>query len=571
MISTQDTIHDKSRGNVLKRWGAALACGLVLATTFSGVAQAEPSDLSPSDPAPAASCAPLRAGQFGALAADQIGAATVAPGQTGCHEVTLATGPHYIQTPADRSFPPSFLVRDAAGNQVCAAVECDIPATGAYTIEVPNPTDQTLSYRVAAIPQDPVHCTTRARTAWNSAATPVPSTGIEALCVRFTGTEAEKINVYNAAGSSNIRELDGSLVCHLPTQLLEPCRLPGSGTFLAMTAAPPSATSNEIQVRSITRPVGCPVHTPKPFGSSNRFSDVRCRVLDAPAAGTYLVRSRTPQNTGQATGVFDPSGKPVCTSAPLPVLQQEVCALPAAGRYLVIAETLNTRLVTKSFTTTFAAMNGPGCRLTTTQGVAGPNARGAFRAIGQVDCWQFETPWRSETGVVLPPNASGAGVPLMRYYDSANNAVCSTAECDLPGPATYRLLLTAPAEAPTGDYIFALQDRHSLWNCKPWDPSVRAQFRSGRFTECFEFVPDRDSSDFTVAVERLTGSGAVHATVRPTAGAPCDGFGQAEFSCEVTAGNVIRLVLAADPVTAKYRITRSYGSAPEPPATARTS
>ncbi|MBM2622244.1 hypothetical protein JIG36_42750 [Actinoplanes sp. LDG1-06] len=549
----------------MKRWGAALACGLILATSFTGVADAA-SPAPPSSKAAApTSCTPLREGHFGDLAADQIGTGEVLPGETGCHEVALTAGPHYLQIRNDARPPRFGTVRDASGNQVCDALECDIPASGVYTVQLANPTSQTLTYRTAVIRQDAAHCTTRVRTAWNTVTAPAPSTDLEANCVRFTGSDGEKVYVYNPAASANVRKLDGSLVCHLPTsQYNDPCRLTGAGTFLAMTAAPAAATSNEIQVRSVTDPKGCPVHEPKPFGSTNRFSDVRCRVLDVPAAGTYLVRFRTPANVGQLTGVLAPDGKPVCTTTPRPVLQQEVCTFPAAGRYLVIAETMNNRIVTSSFTTTFAAMNGPGCKATTTQGVAGPNARGKFRAVGQVDCWEFPTPWESETSLVLPPNASGAGVPVIRYYDSDNNVVCSTVECDLPGPATFRMLVTAPADATTGDYIFALQDKHSIWNCRPWDPSVTVSFRPGQFTQCFDFVPDRNAPEFEVAMQRTSGAGTIRASVRPTAGPPCEGGDQMVFTCEISVGTLLRLVLTADPTAAKYQITRSYGSAPEP-------
>ncbi|MBU2662994.1 hypothetical protein KOI35_05680 [Actinoplanes bogorensis] len=549
----------------MKRWGAALACGLMLALSLSGVAGA-----APSAPAPAATptaCAPLREGNFGPLAADQAGSAEVPSGATGCHQVTLTAGPHYIQVRTTIQTGLRITVRNAAGDEICTggdnSMQCDIPATGVYTVEVPNHYAQAISYRVAAILQDTAHCTTRVSTRWNATTTPVPSTGIEATCVRFTGSDAEKVYVFNPRGASNVRKLDGSLVCALPTQYNAPCRLTGDGTFLAMTATPPGVTSNEIEVRSVTKPVGCPTHAPKAFGSHNRFSDVRCRVLEVPAAGTYFVQSRTLQNSGQLTGVFDPTGKHICTTGPLPVLQQDVCAFPAAGRYLVIADTLSNRVVRKSFTTTITAMDGPGCRPTTVQGVTGGNIRGSFRAIGQVDCAEFTVPYGVETGIVLPPNASGAGVPFTRIFDSNSNLVCSTSECDLPGPATYRMLLTAPSAAPTGDYILALQDRSSLQNCKPWNESVTATFRPGRFTECFEFVPET-STDLKIAVERLTGSGTMHATVKPSAGAPCDGGDQAAFTCEVYVSNTTRLLLTADPAAASYRITREYATPPGP-------
>lgn len=194
----------------MKRWGAALACGLILATTFSGVAQAEPSDPAPPPPATPAPCAPLREGQFGALAADQIGTATVAPGQNGCHEITLTAGPHYLQAPSSRSFPPSVLVRDAVGPYVVS------------TIGPPQGTSDEIQIRsltsAAGCPTVTV-----------GGADELSGIRCRSLTVPAAGTYA--VTALGTDGDSRaltVRDADGNVVC----ESAGPCTFTAVGTYI---------------------------------------------------------------------------------------------------------------------------------------------------------------------------------------------------------------------------------------------------------------------------------------------------------------------------------------------------
>ena len=561
----------------MTRWGAALTCGLILASGFSGAAYAaepaapvaattttapatEPPAGQPSSTTPApVTCAPLTEGHFGTLTAGQIGTATVPAGETGCHTVRLTAGPHFIQF-TGFGIAKVASVRDAQGTVVCTAPvgyywECAVPADGDYTILARNTRSTTAyTYRVAAIAEDPAFCGAPVSTAWNAPPVRVASTGLEVQCVRFAGRAGERVVAYSTPGQTSIRTAGGTPVCGLPLDTTGPCELPGTGTYLALARSLSGQTDSEIQVRSLTPAAGCPALRPGRFGTApaDRLSDIRCRSLKVSTAGDHVVRPVTASGEALPLAVLDAAGNPVSCTTDVAA----VCTFATAGTYTMIVEPLNGSISTTSFVTAFVAADR-GCETTTTAGLDAPAERGTFRAVGQIDCYEFAPPAGSRVRIVLPPNASGAAAPYPYVSDADGNPVCATLECELTGPGPYRLLLIAPG-AETGNYAFVLERGTVSEGCRPWRSTVPAQFGPTRFTNCYTFVPDTTATEMTIALPRVAGSGSVEAEVRYPAGPPCRSFGAAEFTCPVVSGQTTTLVLVTEPAPAAYRVGRTF-------------
>ncbi|MEV4350938.1 hypothetical protein AB0J83_41305 [Actinoplanes sp. NPDC049596] len=493
-----------------------------------------------------ASCAPLVEGHFGALPAEQTGTATLQQGETGCHAVRLTAGGHFIQVVRPTIAAASEL-RDTSGAVVCTAPvgylwQCEVPATGDYTIEVRNPRSTPLTYQVAAIAQDPASCA-RAGTAWNAPSTEVATTAVEVHCSLFTGRPGERILAFTQSGRVIVRDAAGAQICDLPA----PCTLSGRAPYRAMAAAQPGSATAEVQVRSVTPARGCPVVGPGRFGSvSDRLDGNRCRTLIVPAAGTSLLHARSDTNNARNLTVLDAAGEPVCD--PL----AETCDFAAPGRYTVIADGQNGIIARGSYATTFIPLQGAGCRPTTAQG-AHAAERGVFRAVGQVDCYQFSVPAGTRTQILLPPSTGIPGHPQTQVFDANGTLVCTDTVCDLAGQSPYRLLLTAPPDMPTGKYAIGVQREDQIRGCRPWKQDLTVTFDEDHVFACFTFTP---TSSIDVFMQATTASGIMHARVYGRGGLLCAEDRYPDFTCDTPAGEPATLLMLADPWGSVYRVTR---------------
>ncbi|MGK5683947.1 hypothetical protein [Actinoplanes sp. URMC 104] len=573
----------------MKRWGAALACGLILASGLTGTAYAaEPQAAAAAEPvaaaaaeptatpttpqpSPTTACASLVEGHFGRLAADQIGSGTIARGETRCHAVRLTAGRHFIQFTGFTALRSATL-QNAQGATVCTAPpgyqwECDVPAAGDYTVVVQNLRGPTpVDYKVAVTSEDPARCTTRAGTAWNAAPVRIPAVGVEVQCVRFTGSAGERILAYSSSGRIAIRDAADQPVCTVPTERNAPCELAADGLYRAISVAEPGRTTSEIQVRSLSPVKGCPTVRPGKFGATpGDRSAVRCRTLKVTEPGTYFVGTVDATGADQTFVIMAADGGLPCSTSGYPYVDGNTCTFTAAGSYTLIIDSLSSRIWDAPFTTTFVPYaTAPGCTTISAFGLDEPGKRGRFRAAGQVDCYQFEIPDGLETHLVYPAGATGAASPLPRVYGDDGTLLCSSLDCPLSGSKTYQLLLTAPGGA-TGDYVFALRRNAISESCRPWTPDVVAQFGRDRFTNCFTFTPDKNG-EMDIAIERLSGSNTVDAVVDYGAGPPCDIGTATTVTCPLQTVLTTTLVLTGQPSAARYRITRTErGETPPPP------
>jgi hypothetical protein len=561
----------------LKRWGAALLCGLILASGLTGTAHAaepaataaaaaaaaEPTATPTPQPSPTTTCAPLAEGHFGRLSADQIGSGTIARGETRCHAVRLTAGRHFIQFTGFTALRSATL-QNAQGATVCTSApgyqwECDVPAAGDYTVVVQNLRGPTpVDYKIAVTSEDPARCTTRVGTAWNAAPVRIPAVGVEVQCVRFTGSAGERILTYSSSGRIAVRDAADKPVC---TEDNRPCQLSADGLYRAISVADQGSTTSEIQVRSLSPVKGCPTVRPGKFGATpGNLSAVRCRTLKVTEPGTYFVGAVDAGGVAQPFAIMAADGSLPCGTS-----DGDTCTFTTAGTYTLIRDSLRTQVSDVPFAATFIPSSAPGCTTIAAFGLDEPGKRGRFRAAGQIDCYQFEIPDGLETHLVYPAGATGAASPLPRVYGDDGTLLCSSLDCTLSGSKTYRLLLNA-ADGATGDYVFALRRNAISESCRPWTPDVVAQFGRDRFTNCFTFVADK-TGEMDIALERLSGSNSVDAEVLYNAGPPCDPQGATTFTCPLGVSLTTTLVLTGQPSAARYRITKTERGVTPPPPT----
>ena len=573
----------------MKRWGAALVCGLLMSFGPAGTARAdepttapapapsgttgspapgptapEPTAPEPTAPEPTApeptvttpaplECTTLEAGRFGPLSARQISTVTVPPGGTGCTAVHLTAGNHFVQVRGAGVRHGGWLFR-ADGSRTCPAPagslwNCVVAGEGDYQIRITNPSAAPLTYQVAAILQDPASCTTRVSTAWDAPRVRIPQTSpLEAHCVRFEATEGESILGFAGSGIVWVRDLTGATACGWPFRYNPPCQVKAAGEYLAMTIAPAAATQDEIQIRSLSTRAGCPVVRIGRFGEppTDPPNGIRCRTLSVPAAGRYRIAAVTA--TGEARTLIalrgtESAGSSACSHRYW--ITDGECEFTEAGTVTLVADGDTSTIVEDvPYSVAVVPYDAAGCRADDLQGLNEPARKGTFRKAGEVHCYEFTRAGPDDVDVLLPPSATGAARPDIRFVAS-------------PTPGYSRVLLTATAP---GRYRLVLQNRRVLMNCEPWTERVTVRFGPDRIARCFRFPEYIDATRLTVTIRKLSGSGALRAEVNRNGWDICPADGAAEFTCPTGSFEAPALVLVGDPVATRYRITRSPGT-----------
>ncbi|WP_250034440.1 hypothetical protein [Paractinoplanes maris] len=547
----------------MKRWVAALWCGLLLASGMAGPAHA-------ADPAPAASadCVPLKEGRLGILADDEKATGRAVTGARTCHAVHLSAGTHFIQiaTPSVGGFT-GWVTSVADGRRVCLKPagtfwSCSIATAGDYTIDVDTyASTPPFDYRVAAVLVDPIGCTPVTGTRWDSPTTKVPhSDPLESHCATFPGEPGGKVYAYTDDGLSRISDAAGQAICWFPNKYQNPpCVLTGDGPYTAVftTRSVPADEPAGIQVASVAPFEGCPVVTPaRRFGvaPADPASGIRCRELHVPAAGTYALRARAVANEPRDYWVVDADVNVLRDCGELQLL----CTFPAAGTYYLFAGQRWSGLDERPYRTTFTPASAAGCRSMDDQGAHGPARRGSFATIGEIDCYTVETD--AEYLSILTARTQRPDVALLTSSGEPR--------CGRPGycigeetGGPYRVLASPKIGQAAGDYVIGLQRQDRFEGCRPWRPDVTVSFGPHRFTECFTFT-NQAEGDMAVAIERTSGSGAATGEVNTDAGRVCEVMDEASFTCMAFPGAPTTLTVTADPEVSTYRVTRSYVTPP---------
>ena len=155
---------------------------------------------------------------------------------------------------------------------------------------------------------------------------------------------------------------------------------------------------------------------------------IRCRILDVPAAGAYLVKAVDAQNYETFAQVYDSAGLRVCGSPQ--------CDFAAPGRYTMVlngSETNERHRQRLPVRRRPAAAAPSGCAAVSDTGYQEAPHRGEFAAAGQYDCLQLPSPAGARVVELLPGDATGAGRPEVTVVDATGAYVCdSSTRCARP-------------------------------------------------------------------------------------------------------------------------------------------
>ncbi|HEY5835495.1 hypothetical protein [Streptomyces sp.] len=221
------------------------------------------------------------------------------------------------------------------------------------------------------------------------------------------------------------------------------CELPGAGPYRVLSYVVDSVDSEapvdyQIQVGSLSDPVGCPSVQPGDFGAApaSPAGQVRCRLLDVPAAGAYTVDPvDTDRNASVWSYVYDSAGRQICQGG-----DTGACTFPAAGSYpLVIGDP--TRVADATVADAFLDRAG-------TQGcvpAAGGLNEGTLSAPGQFDCLQLSAPQGARIAALAPNTSDHVQVEAVDRDGlwQCGADTLSAGTCALTGTAPYRLLVHA--------------------------------------------------------------------------------------------------------------------------------
>ncbi|MBB4696687.1 hypothetical protein [Paractinoplanes abujensis] len=507
---------------------------------------------SPAPAAAAAECTKLEPGRFGPLAAEQINTVIVPPGGTGCTEVHLPAGRYFLQVRGAGVNHNGWVFRPDE-SRLCpfgagTLWDCTVSTEGDYQVRIGNRSaTDTMTYRIAAVRQDPADCTTRVSTAWDAASVRLPqSDDLEAHCVRFSATNGESIFGFAETGIAYIRDLNNVGVCTFPSRYNPPCQIrAASGDFVAMTLAPADSADDEIQIRSLTSRAGCPELTPGLPGdpTPDAFSGIRCRTIHVPAPGKYLITNVA--QTGEPRRLIALEGNErIHTSAcarGYTIPADGLCEFTKAGTFILVADGDTSSLVQdRPYAVTFTHYEPFPCQEVGVYGLPEAAQKGTFTRAGEVHCYEFTRADPDAVDIYFPPSTTEAERPEYQLVAS-------------PRPGYTRVMFTARS---AGEYKFVLQTKRIMANCQPWTEEVLAEFDADHITRCFRMPQYIDAAQLTTTIEKVSGSGALEVHVNRDGYNICTG-NDTEFTCATGDREAPTLVLVGDPVPTSYRITRT--------------
>ncbi|MBL7254742.1 hypothetical protein [Paractinoplanes lichenicola] len=525
--------------------------------TITGTARADEPAAPPSvteSPAPApaaADCTKLEPGRLGNLTAEQINTVVIPPGGTGCTDVHLPAGRYYLQVRGAGVAHSGWVFR-ADESRLCPAPrgslwECTVRAEDDYQVRINNTSaTDTMTYRVAAIRQDPADCTTRISTDWNAPRVALPQTDeLEAHCVRFAATNGENILGFSQSGNVHVYDLDNVGACGWPLRYNPPCQIRATGDYVAMAVANPTKPDNEIQIRSLTSRAGCPELSPGMLGdpTADPLNGIRCRTIHVPTAGKYRITNTTATGASRTLIALEGTeslGSSACNHTYW-IPADGVCEFTKAGTFTLVASGDTSSLPEDvPYSVTFTHDEPFVCKEIGIFGLPEPAQKGTFTKAGEVHCYEFTRADPAATDVLFPPSATGVARPEYEKVPS-------------PRSGYTRVLFTAPA---AGDYKFVLQYKRTMAYCQPWNEEVVAEFSADQFTRCFRMPQYITPAQLTTTIEKLSGSGALEVHVNRDGWNFCPG-NDTEFTCATGNSEAPALVLVGDAEPATYRITRT--------------
>lgn len=513
-------------------------------------------------------CPTLVQGGYGRLAADQLGDVTLGSYAYTCFAVHLAAGAATVRTGDGGQVrwelaAPSGPICAESDGMICAVAE-----EGDYTLWLRNTESTSEPYRFRAAVIDlagDTGCGPAAGTGWDE---PVVSRTavdpIEMYCQPFTARGGERVVAYRTGGGVGwISDGTGTRICVSDDSGQDGCVLPGSGPYRVI-GEQDDLDGVDLQIRRLSDPAGCPEINPGAYGvgPAGAYSAGRCRVLDVPAAGKYLVRSVDDTNYEQWGQVYTTDGAKVCGSGYL-------CDLPAAGKYTLVVGGGTGGVRNSSYATVLTAPGAAGCVPVSAQGLAAGAVRGSFTIAGETDCLEVDAPAGARIGALTPPRAAGIARPEWRLINAAGDELCSdgSSNCVLTGAAPYRILLNAREDTVAGNYAVAVQRLDEITGCGTLPQGafggtagVTTAFSADRFAACWTVPAGQHATSEIISFAPVAGTGAATLSVRDSAGVQVCGIGSPTsaqwLDCTFAAGEAYTVVMTASAADFQYRIAR---------------
>lgn len=367
-------------------------------------------------------------------------------------------------------------------------------------------------------------CLPEMDTSWTAPAaarTALSSTQLD--CWMLPSSPGEPITFATRAPAGNVLQLlldaDGRLACN---DDLKACRPSGRPPYRYITTTTyaefrqrVAPTTYRAAVRSLAAASGCPLITPRPFGTpaTDRYPGNGCRQFDVLPGHDYYatpVDPRTRQKTyGSVLDVDLRSPEPGDGCFP----GRPVCHGLTGGRHWLIADVIEADTVTALHDT--SDLRGCGPLATDMTQATGP------QALASVDCYAVGSAPGNFVGVIstAAPSRDDAGY---RIVDASGKAACDysdhTGYCKLTGPPPHRLMI---GEGSSEAYVTAVVDAEDPPDCSP----VALGHRRGRLVQvtgqdriaCFTAATGGADGVETVHMQRIGGDGGGLLEPYPTA------------------------------------------------------
>ncbi len=533
-------------------------------------------------------CGVVQPGAFGDQGGS-IGVGTLSTHVT-CNKLTTAiAGMVSIRVNPDQNI--WWTLYDNAGQQVCDKSSnvngCPLSAAGDYTLLLQNQDigGDSISYTLGVTAlYGTAGCAAAVDTSWDLPALLVQQTsGVQVNCQPFHGQAGDRVVTYAAPTSYNdvsalIVDGTGSVIC--PDYSAEDgCVLPTTGTYRVVSYlrnwdGQTAEATYKLQIKRLSSPDGCPTITPGTYDAApaGAMGGIRCRILDVPAAGSYVLKAVDGQNYETYAQVYDSAGLKVCSS--------ERCDFTAPGRYTMVLDgSQPTSVIDNDFmyAVAFLPAAPSGCPKVSDDPSQMTPYDGQFTAAGQFDCLQLASPSGARITELMPGGATGAAVPPVTVVDATGTYVCDSSwslrqqPCELIGTAPFYAVYTPSAGDVTGAYALIFPRVNGSIDC-PVLPrtsdGATVTTSIDRFGACFSVPADQHAAKENFTYERTSGSGSAALVIISADGIRyCGTFFSLStgrtMTCTLPDGPAT-VILETEAVDATYQLTHSDATTTSP-------
>jgi hypothetical protein len=526
-------------------------------------------------------CAIVRPGAFG----DQgsaVGTGTVSTHVT-CNKIQAsAAGLVAIRLSPDQNV--FWTVYDNAGQQVCDRFSnynsCPLPAGGAYTVLVQSQDlfGSSIAYKfgVTAL-GGTAGCATTTGTNWDRPALLVHQTSpVQVNCQPFHGESGDRMVIYAAPTvynfvSQSLVDATGAVVCPGFSDV-DGCVLPATGTYRVVSYLlnwddQVSDATYQLQIFRLSSPQGCPTVAPGLYNaaSAGALGGIRCRILDLPAAGTYVLKAVDAQNYETSGQVYDSAGLKVCDTF------FQHCAVPAAGRYTMVLNGSDASSVIDidfEYATALLPAVPTGCPQVTDDRSQLVPYHGQFTGAGEYGCLQLASPAGAKVMELVPGDSAGAGRPPVTVVDATGTYVCDSSfglrqqACELTGTAPFFAVFTPSGGFAAGAYTMFYPRVDGAAACPSLTRDGTTLTTSADlFTACYTIPDDQHAARETFTYRRVSGSGDAEVAIFDGTGIRWCGSllfpsTNRTFTCTLPTGPAT-VLFEGDAVDASYELTHA--------------